>query len=1031
MKKVPSEPVKYALCLAAVMLVVGLRWAAAPVLNLHTPYVLLYPTVVLLSSQFGLWPGMFATTAGLIATELWLTPSQEDPALGPEQLIRAAAVLLTTAYCGFLGARLRELQRQTQARIHEVEQERDTVAAIIESFPVGIFISDQSGRLVRANALATGAWGERNPPLQSMATFQEIRGRDADTGRPVAPRDWPMARALREGITTKAKAYHIERFDGQPATILLSAAPIRDSAERILGGVACLIDVTEHQRTEEKLRESLTRLELAQEAGKVGVFEWDVPTGTMHWSPQLQRMHALEPGEFERTYDGWTRFIDPQDLSFVEQAVSRSFEKRLHELRITYRVIRNDGVLRWMTLRGIVSRNSDGKPLRILGTTVDITDLKRAEEKLRENELKLKTVIENLFEGIILIDPEVETLEWNRAALEIHGFSTPGEAFADFASFAKHFEFATLDGAVLPVSDWPISRMLRGETLRGLELSVRRRDRNWHRILNFGGIFLRDSNGNPYLATLTISDITERKNAERQIAESEANFRAVIDHLDEGVVISDLAGNAYHWNPAAIFIHESLTREEGEQHFSEHEKAFELRTPEGQVLDLEHWPLARILRGEVLRDEEIHVRRKESSWTRVFSYGGTIIRNSSGEPHLAIVTIRDITTQKLLEEDLTHAKNEADKANRAKSEFLAAMSHEIRTPLNAIMGFTDLMTHPQTTEEKRADFSKRIQRNGQVLVNLIDDILDLSKIEAGKLKVERIEMNLRETMTDVATVMRHLAEEKGISFNLEAHEPLPDTIVSDPTRFKQILTNIIGNAIKFTSQGSVCASVHAGVRELRISVQDTGIGIAPANAARLFQPFTQADPSMTRKFGGTGLGLLLSRRLAQALGGDVRLVESRLGAGSTFEICVDMGAAKFQTRYVEAYRPKDSEIIRLDGTKILVAEDMPDNQLLVEILLTMAGAQVDIAEDGREAVDKAMNCEYDVILMDIRMPRMDGFEAAAELRSRGYRGPIIALTAHAMREEVARSRAAGCNEHLAKPVRRDELLETVRRLTGR
>jgi PAS domain S-box-containing protein len=399
----------------------------------------------------------------------------------------------------------------------------------------------------------------------------------------------------------------------------------------------------------------------------------------------------------------------------------------------------------------------------------------------------------------------------------------------------------------------------------------------------------------------------------------------------------------------------------------------------------------------------------------------------------------DLSKQKQVEESLRKISEEMEKArqaakeaNQAKSLFLATMSHEIRTPLNAIMGFAQLLVGRDLPEKDREDFAERIERNGQVLAHLIDDILDLSKIEAGKLALEKVEMNLQKAIADVAAVMEHKAREKGILFSMATVDPVPESIRSDPTRFKQILTNIIGNAIKFTDHGEVRVSIHADptLKKLQVTVRDTGIGLTSAQAASLFQPFSQAKVSTARQFGGTGLGLVLARRLAQALGGDVKLIESRPGEGSTFEITITSEGAKYHVRPIPPVKIKEEDETRLDGLRILLAEDVPDNQLLATRLLTMAGAKVDIANDGQEAIDKASVSPYDVILMDMRMPHLDGIEATTRLRRQGYQAPIVALTAHALRDEVDRSLAAGCNAHLAKPIRRDELVQVIRRSIG-
>lgn len=391
--------------------------------------------------------------------------------------------------------------------------------------------------------------------------------------------------------------------------------------------------------------------------------------------------------------------------------------------------------------------------------------------------------------------------------------------------------------------------------------------------------------------------------------------------------------------------------------------------------------------------------------------------------------------------ELAQAKRSAETANKAKSEFLANMSHEIRTPLNSIIGFSELLKQPRIGEDDRSEFLDTIIRNGRQLTQLIDDILDLSKVEAGHLKVESIVVDLAALVTDVIQSLTVKAAHKNVKLTLRFDGLLPEQIASDPLRLKQILTNIIGNAIKFTERGSVTVVVKleqdledSSKNRLIFKVIDTGPGVAPNQQDRLFRNFVQADCSTTRKYGGTGLGLILSRRLAKLLGGDVELTASELGKGSTFTIVIDPGNLQNvelidrnnvlgdQSDYLKIPLQENA----LQGIKILLAEDVYDNQLLIQRILKQRGACVDVVENGIAAVKKALESDYNVVLMDIQMPLLDGYGATAELRKKGYNRPIIALTAHAMKEEREKSLRMGCNDHLSKPINQAHLIQAVR-----
>ncbi len=386
-----------------------------------------------------------------------------------------------------------------------------------------------------------------------------------------------------------------------------------------------------------------------------------------------------------------------------------------------------------------------------------------------------------------------------------------------------------------------------------------------------------------------------------------------------------------------------------------------------------------------------------------------------------------------LREKAEHLNNELKAVTQAKSQFLAAMSHEIRTPLNAIMGFSELLAMANQTQVDRKEYGARIKRHSILLLRLIDDILDLSKVESGRLDIEKIDVNIFEILADINLSMQHFALEKGISFTISYDGEIPSTLSSDPTRLKQILLNIIGNAVKFTNRGTVAVRVSVDIvaEKLRFKVQDSGEGMTPEQAARLFQPFTQGDSAITRKFGGTGLGLDLSRRLARALGGDVVIVESKLGAGSIFEISVALENPRHNHSPRLSSTKEAALLFKLDGVHVLLADDAPDNRLLVEKYLTLAGATVDCAVDGAEAIAKTLRGNYDIILMDIQMPKVDGYTATSELRALGCLKPILAMTAHAMLAEIHQCRIAGCDGHLAKPFGMRELVEKVHGLVHR
>lgn len=530
-----------------------------------------------------------------------------------------------------------------------------------------------------------------------------------------------------------------------------------------------------------------------------------------------------------------------------------------------------------------------------------------------------------------------------------------------------------------------------------------------------------------YNQTLQV-DISLRKKTEEALLATSQKFRATFENAGVGIAHVDNDGRWIEINNKYCEILGYTRDELLKMSFKDITHPDDLRDSLDKTAKL---------RAGVFPSYEADKRyiRKDGStvWVHLTV---TVVRNSAGNPLYSIVSSQDITEIKKADEQIRQAKEVAEEASRAKSRFLANMSHEIRTPLGVIIGFADLALDTQIRNEEARNYIHAIKRNGQELTRIIGEVLDLSKIEANRLEIERVRFPLVDLLEETLSLLDLRAREKGIILNLNIKEPMPELIESDPTRLRQILINLIGNAIKFTEKGFVKVVVEMlsvpvqGVPiELKFCIEDTGIGIPAEKRQNLFQPFMQADSSTTRRFGGTGLGLMLSKQLAKALGGDLTLEMSEIGKGSRFVFTIKAGSflnlhQETSSRHQVVEENIDSSLI---GKKILLVEDSPDNQILVTRYLRGAGAEVDVADNGQQGMEKALQGNYDLVLMDIQMPVLDGHNATRSLRDRGYVKPIIALTAHAFREERERAMGAGFSDYLTKPLSRKSLLKSAQK----
>ncbi|GAB6043162.1 response regulator [Endothiovibrio diazotrophicus] len=515
---------------------------------------------------------------------------------------------------------------------------------------------------------------------------------------------------------------------------------------------------------------------------------------------------------------------------------------------------------------------------------------------------------------------------------------------------------------------------------------------------------------------------------ERRLRKSERFLRGLTGALAEGVVVLDAEGRVRFLNPEA----ERLLGWREEELLGEPLLARILPDPAGSS-DI----LSTLADGETRRvEEDLFLHREAGAFPVAYAVSPLPVE---GDGVGVAVAFQDISERKRARDELHAAKEEAEAASRAKSQFLAMVSHEIRTPMNAILGMAELLLITDVDDTQRGYLEVQ-KTSGRMLVGVIDDILDLAQLEAGGGTLEAAEFSLVDLFESLRGVIEPAAREKGLAFSMAREPSVPEVLTGDGRRLRQILFNLLSNAVKFTEHGAVSLAVAAEEwAELHFRVSDSGIGIADEEQVHIFEPFSQVDSTITRRYGGSGIGLAIASRLAERMGGRL-WVESRPGEGSVFHLCLSLGLHNEGRGVPEVTdAPSDDGPLMVEGCapappglSILLAEDSPDNALLVDAYLRHTAHRLEVVENGALALERFREARFDLMLMDIQMPVMDGYEATRRIREwereQGWaRTPIFAFTAHALKEDEAKSLAAGCDAHITKPVRKAALLELIER----
>lgn len=510
------------------------------------------------------------------------------------------------------------------------------------------------------------------------------------------------------------------------------------------------------------------------------------------------------------------------------------------------------------------------------------------------------------------------------------------------------------------------------------------------------------------------TDITKQKEIEEQLLLQKERYELATSSTLDAIWDWDLKEDLIHWSPSMEHIFgytsDKTSGDWAIQRFHPEDK----ERVSSMISDV-------IEKKKKSWSAEFRFRKKNDEYAHVLDRG-YLLFDKQERPVRMIGSMADMTWQKRAIKELEEAKVAAENANAAKSAFLANVSHEVRSPLSAILGYVELMKTVDMDKKGLCDFLQVVERSGQQVLRILDDVLDLAKVESGALEIHKTEFPLDELLDDMRMAMGEKARTKGVNFSISKEGNIPDVLLSDPVRIRQIIINMLGNAIKFTEEGEVNLKLVYERPCLRLIVSDTGIGIPRDKRKSIFEPFNQGEASVSRNYGGSGLGLSLTKKLCEAMEGNFFLVKSEVGAGSVFEanIRVDEGLDRRDERHggAKAGCP-------LKGKRLLVIDDSAEIRMLVQKLLERTGAKVDVASGGEKGLQMALSANYDMILLDIQMPDMDGYETLDVLKEAGVKAPVVALTAHAMKEERERAMSAGFSSFVTKPMNVDNIVDTL------
>lgn len=952
-----------------------------------------------------------------------------------------ASILVTAAVIPVLIKYLAQ-----QRSLGELMRQQHELRNILDNAPVGIWRLGGNGRLQFVNKSYCDAIGISEDRFLSATAYEQLY--DEITATSCKASD-----ALALSAPGPHMSYESIRLaDGRLHSFEILKVKVNNNLGHDDGLIGIATDVTEHSRVEQALRIEETKLRTAQHVAGFGTYVTDLKTGHWQSSAVLDEIFGIDEN-FVHDIPGWNSILAEE---FRQPALDHYLEvaREYKEFRMDYQIVRPvDGERRWIAANGELEFDSEGTPVRLIGTIQDITERKNAELAIKESEEKFRMLAEASPAPFALIDSQENITYLNRAFIRTFGYT-----LNDIPTLGAWWPKAYPDPEYCQwvISAWMtrVKEALDSHAdIEPLEVRVCCKDGTSRTILASASFMSYQSRKD---LLIILYDITERNLIQDELERHRHHLEELVQsrtaELQHAEFLLDQAldlARSGHWfidfsssdeyyvsSPRAIEIFGDPPREGMRYHimndwFVNLEAADSVAAQETLVNYLA------AVNGDLPRYDTIHPYRRPVDGQIVWIHSlGLVSRDPQGKPTHMYGVVMDITDLMNAQRDLIVAKDQAEEANLAKSTFLSNMSHELRTPMNAIVGLTQLLLkRGGLTEDQQSKLSK-VVISADHLLSVINDILDISKIEAGKLALEKTEFRVAEMIEKINIIVGESIEKKRLRYSVNTHS-LPASLNGDVTRLSQMVLNYLGNAIKFTEQGEISLTV--SVQEetahevlLRFVVTDTGIGLNEQQKARLFRIFEQADETTTRRFGGTGLGLAINRDLAMMMGGEVG-VDSRVGEGSSFWFTARLGkvgSKALDRQDIEMQTAEVAEVIlkrEHASARILIAEDDDFNRLVAEEMLSETGLSLDFAEDGQAAVEMARKAKYDLILMDMQMPKMGGLDATKAIRRLpGYDvTPIVAMTANAFSGDREACLAAGMNDHLPKPVDSQHLYLTL------